>query len=47
LEAAAVRHSVNVSEEVSQAYPVPETLDAINIHDGTSYEKKHFSISKN
>jgi hypothetical protein len=34
-------------EEVAQGYPVPDTLDAIHIQDGTRYEKKHFLISEN
>ena len=47
MEAAAVRQTASVAEEEPQGYPVPDTLYAINIQDGTRYEKKHFLISEN
>ena len=33
--------------ELLTSYPVPDTLDAIHIRDGTRYEKDHFAISEN
>ena len=32
---------------VSNNYPFPDTLDAINVKEGTRYEKDHLTISAN
>jgi len=32
---------------VSDKYPVPDTIDAINVKEGTRYEKDHLTISAN
>jgi hypothetical protein len=45
--AAAAGQTATVVEGRAERYPVPDTLDAIHIQDGTRYEKKHFSISEN